>query len=235
LATGLFNNDVFMDIAVANQGARDVTVFLNSNAGLGSISQVHAPALGFSDLEPKGVAFGQFTNDGFVDIATTGFRPASPTQIPAPVYILPGDGTGGFLAPIALAQPAGYRPNDIVSADLDGNGLLDLVAVNGGTTLPPNRGGISVFLQTTLGSFTRIVGPSPSGDFEAHNIPRRCDVGDLTGDGIPDVAVANYGSDDVSVLRGDGFGNFTLVAQVVVNAEPIDVVVADFKRTATST
>src|SRR5262249_2390057 len=38
--------------------------------------------------------------------------------------------------------------------------------------------------------------------------PRLLTFGDLNGDGIPDLAIANYGSNSVSVLLGNGNGTF---------------------------
>jgi hypothetical protein len=53
-------------------------------------------------------------------------------------------------------------------------------------------------------------------------------VGDLRGDGKPDLAVANYGGDDVSVLANNGDGTFAAQANYGVGIEPISVAVSDF-------
>ena len=51
--------------------------------------------------------------------------------------------------------------------------------------------------------------------FSAGDLPSAVAVGDFTGDGIPDLAVANYGGfGDVSVLSGGGDGNFQLTQTV---------------------
>ena len=45
-------------------------------------------------------------------------------------------------------------------------------------------------------------------NYGAGDEPRSVAIGDLNGDGNPDLAVANVGSDNVSVLLGNGDGSF---------------------------
>src|SRR5207253_10874781 len=45
-------------------------------------------------------------------------------------------------------------------------------------------------------------------DFAAGASPHSVAVGDFNGDGVPDLAVAGYGSNAVSVLLGNGDGTF---------------------------
>jgi len=52
-------------------------------------------------------------------------------------------------------------------------------------------------------------GPSKRAvNFAAGSNPQSLAVGDFNGDGKADLAVANYNSGNVSVLLGDGKGNF---------------------------
>ena len=52
-------------------------------------------------------------------------------------------------------------------------------------------------------------------------------VADLTGDGIPDLIVANYNSDTVSVLLGKGDGTFLPQEVFPVGRKPYSMAVAD--------
>ena len=52
-------------------------------------------------------------------------------------------------------------------------------------------------------------------------------VADLTGDGIPDIVTANYRSANISVLMGDGHGNFGPPLLLPVGLAPNEVQVAD--------
>ena len=51
--------------------------------------------------------------------------------------------------------------------------------------------------------------PTPSG-----TVPTRVAVADLNGDGKPDLVVANYGDNNVSVLLGNGDGTFQTAADL---------------------
>jgi hypothetical protein len=55
-------------------------------------------------------------------------------------------------------------------------------------------------------------------------------VGDFNHDGSPDLAVANAGVNDVSVLLGNGSGGFGSVANFSVGLDPGSVAVGDFNH-----
>ena len=58
--------------------------------------------------------------------------------------------------------------------------------------------------------------------------PRSVAVGDFNGDGKQDLALANYGSDNVSILLGDGTGNFGATTNFATGIKPNSVAVGDF-------
>ena len=53
-------------------------------------------------------------------------------------------------------------------------------------------------------------------------------VGDFNGDGKIDIAVANTGSDDVSILLGNGDGTFQAAVNYTAGNSPTDIAVGDF-------
>jgi uncharacterized protein (TIGR03437 family) len=55
-------------------------------------------------------------------------------------------------------------------------------------------------------------------------------IGDFTGDGIPDVVVADGGTTTLNVLRGLGNGFFAALAPVTVGQGPLAIAAADFNR-----
>ncbi|MBS9770267.1 MAG: VCBS repeat-containing protein, partial [Trichodesmium erythraeum GBRTRLIN201] len=83
--------------------------------------------------------------------------------------------------------------------------------------------GILVEVEATQEVYFERVGDFPVGDE-----PKSVAVEDFNGDGIPDLAVANYSSDNVSVLLGKGDGSFGSATNFPVGDEPISVAVEDF-------
>src|SRR6266849_3525534 len=64
--------------------------------------------------------------------------------------------------------------------------------------------------------------------FATANQPILLAVADLNGDGLLDVAVANWGSNNVSVLLGNGDGSFQPSLSFPVGLNPFSVAVGDF-------
>lgn len=58
--------------------------------------------------------------------------------------------------------------------------------------------------------------------------PAAVAIGDLTGNGVDDLVVANAGSNDVSVLMGDGSGAFVPAVNYPVGAHPVGVSIGTF-------
>src|SRR5205085_1616959 len=85
-------------------------------------------------------------------------------------------------------------PLDVVVADVDGKGGLDLVTII--------RNGVSVLLGNGNGSF------QAEQRFTTGDQPENVAVADVNGDTLLDLVVTNVDSDDVSVLLGSGDGSF---------------------------
>ncbi len=118
------------------------------------------------------------------------------------VWIMSRDATGNFTQ--RRAFPAGDAPVALAHADFNRDGRVDIVAVNQASH------DVAVLLSTPGGDFAvqRIPLSSPSAGNRVAREPTAVDVGDLDRDGNPDIIVANFESDDVSVLMGDGSGGF---------------------------
>lgn len=115
----------------------------------------------------------------------------------------------------------GASPIYLAVADFDHNGRPDVVVSNNSsnsTSVLLNSNG-ALLVPTTKYTIPN-VGAGPAGVAAA----------DFNGDGIPDLAVANHGSGNVSILMGNGDGTFiqplgsTLTAQAGTNS----IVAADF-------
>ena len=69
---------------------------------------------------------------------------------------------------------------------------------------------------------------SADSDFRGVTVPAALVAGDFNGDGRTDLAVANSGSNDVSVLLGNGDGTFQPQVTYAVGSEPVAIVAGDF-------
>ncbi|MDP2207837.1 MAG: LamG-like jellyroll fold domain-containing protein [Bacteroidota bacterium] len=106
---------------------------------------------------------------------------------------------------------AGNDPHFILSRDIDGDTKPDLVIGNYSNSL------ISIILNTSSpGNITF----SPKVEFSVGANPYLFGIGDLDGDGKPDIAVPNISSNSVSVLRNtSSVGNVSFDTPLNLNTE----------------
>jgi hypothetical protein len=155
-------------------------------------------------------AVGDFNGDGTADLAVAGTSRAD-------VGVFLGNGDGSFQAEARYGPDV--RGRSVAAGDLNADGRDDLIAVtyeyNGKTGLL-QYGEVAVLLATGNGAFL------PAVHYAAGTNPQALAVGDFDRDGATDVAVANSGSFDVSVLLN---GPVTLtttmhVANMRAHAQP---------------
>jgi trimeric autotransporter adhesin len=116
----------------------------------------------------------------------------------------------------------------VALGDLNGDGKLDLVAAHGADD-PPELRQLRV-VTVLLGRGDGRLGPShayeigkPGDEQGAWSIA----LGDLNGDGKPEVATGNVGAKSVSVLVNSGRGTFQAPVNYLLGREPWDIAVAD--------
>jgi hypothetical protein len=195
IATGDFNGDGKLDLAVANGTDNTVSVFLGKPDGSFS-PRIDYP----TGPQPSSVTIGDFNGDGNLDIAVASqncFVIAHISTITcgqASVSILLGNGDGTFQPHQDF--PTATRPFSVATADLNGDGKLDLVLAG------DLSNSVSVLLGNGDGTFQSHVDypvPSPGGG------PYWAIVADFNADGKPDVA-AGYGDGSVAIYLGNGDG-----------------------------
>jgi hypothetical protein len=111
---------------------------------------------------------------------------------------------------------AGADPSEIISADFNNDGRLDLVVAN------PTANSVNVLLGNGNGTFQ-----APKSSAAGDN-PISVAVGDFNDDGKLDLAAANGGATGVSVMRGNGDGTFQAPSSTDIGSEPSSVAVGDF-------
>jgi hypothetical protein len=191
---------------------RTLTVVAAKTSGSLTVSASGPFVTGFA---PRAVAVSDFNGDGIPDLVTVNYASGD-------VTVLLGDGLGGFSAasgsPISLGSNTG--PQSVAVGDFNGDGSADIAVAD------ENAGNITVLLGNGTGGFTAATG-SP---FAAGTGPHSVVVGDFNGDGVEDLAMANYFTDNVTVLLGNGAGGFTAAAgsPFSVGASPYALAVADF-------
>jgi hypothetical protein len=98
-----------------------------------------------------------------------------------------------------IMDTTGVSPSEIAVADMDGDGLPDLVITSFDTTIF-RRSTVSVFRNTSsVGSISFAPRVDDSVGVSATGV----DVADLDGDGKPDVVAANLSSGSISFLRNN--------------------------------
>ncbi len=131
-------------------------------------------------------------------------------------------GNLAFSARVNWTLPTSSAPFKVEVADIDGDGLPDMAAANGNTNL------VSVFRNTsTIGG---AVSFAANVDFGTGNAPQGLAIGDLDGDGKPDLAVANSGDNTLSLFHNTSTpGTIAFGTQQVVNSGSgaYDLVISD--------
>lgn len=201
------NGDGKPDLATANFHGGSVSILLGTGTGaFGAATHFRA------GIRPISVAIGDLNGDGKPDLATAN------SGFVDDVSILLGNGTGAFGAPTNFV--AGDSPAFVAIGDLNADGRPDLAVANSYTT--SNK--VSILLGTGSGGFL------PATNFVVGTSPIFLAIGDLNGDGKPDLAVANNGSANVSILLGTGSGGFLPATNFPAGLLPASLAIGDLNR-----
>ena len=211
LAIGDVNGDGALDLAVLNSGSRNVSVLLGNEDGTFH-SAVNYPA----GDGPTSLAIGDLNGDGILDLVVT-------QAVTCNVSVLLGNGDGTFQGAAETARF--FCSLDVITVgDLNGDGVLDLVVTGHTIPVSPSRETSSRFLKGELGNGD---GTFRAVNYPAGDGPSSVAIGDLNGDGALDLAVANSGSDNVSVLLGNGDGTFGIAGNYPAGDGPSSIAIGD--------
>lgn len=193
-----------LDVVAFSQG-QQLSVLFGSAAGF-----VLGPSTDLFGVIPTAVASGDWDRDGLVDLAigdSSNFLSSWRGQ---------ADGTFQLVGSPVNVE---LSPRALVRVDLNRDGWADLVVV--GENI--QQAGVGrVLYGNGDGTFTRTPDLFDTG-FGSVAVA----AGEITGDGFVDLAVANEGTSEVYILRGDGSGGFTVLRRLPVGQAPNAVALVD--------
>src|SRR5262245_14899442 len=180
-----FNLDGFPDIA-----SRAGYVLLGN--GDGTFDPGYGGAYGYYSI-----AAGDLNNDGNPDVIVGSGYGDSWYGSSASLSIVYGNGDGTFGPPISVDLGPFFfgNPSSLALADLDGDGLLDVVVANADRYSDP----IQVLVMESSGGRFELF----CGNF--YGVPDSLALGDVNGDSHPDIVLANS---DIFVSLNTGNGGF---------------------------
>ena len=219
VAIGDIDGDGKPDLAVANYANGTVSVYHNTST-LGAITTASfAARVDFATgTNPISVSIGDLDGDGKPELAVTNYGSAS-------VSVYRNTATSGTITTASFATKVDYttgsNPRSVAIVDLDADGKPDLAVANTSVST------VSILRNT---SATGTISFLPKVDYATGANPHFVAIGDLDGDGKPDLATANNGSASVSVLRNNStIGTIALDAKVdfTAGAGPISIAIGD--------
>ena len=202
------NADGSPDVVLGSLSNLDITVLLNQGGQLFATPAIPLPG------QPADAAVGDFNGDGLDDLAVASYNSGI-------VSVLLSNGDRSFRPSAGLAVPGAAS---LLVRDFNRDGHLDLAV---GTYT-------QVFLFFGKGDGTFTTGP-------VYDLPTYCTINsvspgpmpcfvsaDFNGDGIPDLAGANWPAGTISILLGNGDGTFRSGATFSSGPNPQRLVAADF-------
>ncbi|MFH2054408.1 MAG: VCBS repeat-containing protein, partial [bacterium] len=203
VAGGDIDNDGDIDLVVLNRIPCSVSVFRWTGSTWATRQDYPVSGSGSSSA----MTLADFNNDGFLDLAVT------LASYYSDLVVIPNAGNGTFSTQQSIYE-AGNHPSDIVAADFDGDGRMDLAVNNSSTNI------INVIAYFNTGVvnnwFPNRTNLSTGGVYA----PVNCiTAADFNGDGHPDLAVgSSANADNVHVFRYAG--SRTFAAPVAYDAFP---------------
>jgi hypothetical protein len=197
IASGDFNRDGFIDLAVLNRNDNTVSILFGDGAGGFTAS----PTKLATGNIPVAIVAADFNKDGKLDLAV-----ANSADGTLSIYL--GGTNGVFSAPSTYSIPGVFlqitTPTSLVVGDFDGNGTPDIAVAQSSILLDliPVNGVVDIMLGDGAGGF-------PTANVSQVTVglnPTSIVAGYFNGGSNLDFAVTNKSSNNISVILGNGNG-----------------------------
>jgi uncharacterized protein (DUF2141 family) len=208
------NGDGKLDLICENS-TNTLAVLTNNGSGGFALSGIYT--VGYA---PASVAAADVNGDGKPDLICANNLLGNTVGSTLPgntLTVLTNNGNGVFGSNATYVVGSGLFC--VIAADINGDGMLDLITANNGTFGSDTT--FTVLTNNGSGSFgsnaTYIVGSAPC-----------CVVAaDVNGDGKLDLIIAGTGSSTLTVLTNDGNGGFVTAFSPAIGSGSFSVVAAD--------
>ncbi|HKD01953.1 MAG TPA: VCBS repeat-containing protein [Terriglobales bacterium] len=159
--------------------------------------------------QPDFATTADFNNDGIPDLAVALYFPYN-------FAVLLGAGDGTFPTRSFVRKTGFVNPGDLALGDFNEDGNADIVGITVGLDFYAGNGDGTFQLRSS----------SPFNGFG----PQQMVVADFNHDGHLDIATANDGSQNISVLFGNGDGTFQPETDYPLVSGPLQLVAADLNN-----
>ncbi len=196
-----FDGDGMPDIATANAGGGNASIFHNTGTPGGALSFATSAEFG-TGATPESIAVGDLDGDGKPDLVTGNYGDGT-------ISILHNTSTSGSVSfTTGSPIPAGSSPQGVTISDLDGDGKPDVVLTNFGDA------DISIYHNnSTSGTITLAAQATYTTDYDPFAIA----AVDMDGDGFPDLSVVAEGASVIDVLHNQGSASASITSFTPTN------------------
>ena len=205
---GDVNGDGRLDVVSPNTASNAVVQLLGQTGGSLGAVVYYTPG---PNTAPADAVLRDINGDGRLDIVTANYQAGT-------VGVFLGRPTG-FAPAVSYSAGTNSGAQSVAVGDVDQNGRLDIITAN------YTANTIGILLGQAGGGFA-LSGPVyTNGNYR----PQRVQIGDINGDGRPDVVVLYANGSAVGVLLGLGNGSFANPVDYLVgtNTYPSDLVLGD--------